>query len=179
MKTYALIAALALFLPGVANARKSHGHSGHSHHGHSHSGHYHGGHRHYGGHSHSYRGWRGYYPSFGYRSYGYYPYRSYYGGYYGGYGYPYYYGGYPSVSFTYSSASPRYYSSSRYSDYGSNTSSLEVEVQRELRRLGYYRGSIDGDIGPGSRSAIRAFQADRGLSVTGRIDASLLRSLGI
>ena len=39
-------------------------------------------------------------------------------------------------------------------------------------------GSIDGDIGPGSRSAIRNYQADRGLAPTGRIDSALLRSLG-
>ena len=54
-----------------------------------------------------------------------------------------------------------------------------MDVQRALKRRGYYAGAIDGDIGPGSRSAIRAFQADRGLRVTGRIDSTLLRSLGI
>jgi hypothetical protein len=88
------------------------------------------------------------------------------------YGYPYGYGyGYrPGVSVTYSS-SPRYYSS-----YSSNAA---VDVQRELRRRGYYRGAIDGDVGPGTRAAIRAYQYNRGLAVTGRIDNSLLRSLGV
>ena len=52
-------------------------------------------------------------------------------------------------------------------------------MQRVLKRRGYYYGSIDGDIGPASRNAIRNYQADRGLKVTGRIDSSLLRSLGI
>jgi hypothetical protein len=84
---------------------------------------------------------------------------------------PYSYG--PSVSVsvgrTYSSG----YSRSSYSD------DLAVDVQRELRRRGYYRGSIDGDIGPGTRSAIRDYQYDRGLPATGRIDSSLIRSLGI
>jgi len=56
---------------------------------------------------------------------------------------------------------------------------LAVDVQRELRRRGYYRGAIDGDVGPGTRSAIYYYQADRGLSRTGRIDRTLLRSLGI
>ena len=103
---------------------------------------------------------------------------------YGGYGY-----GYPSYY-----SSPYYYSRPRvgislYSRssgvyrgreaYGSYSDSLSVDVQRELRRRGYYRGPIDGDIGPGSRAAIRAYQYDRGLSATGRIDRSLLRSLGI
>jgi Putative peptidoglycan binding domain len=64
--------------------------------------------------------------------------------------------------------------------YGSSYSGdIVVNVQRELRRRGYYRGSIDGDAGPGTRSAIRAYQYDRGLSATGSIDRSLLRSLGV
>jgi peptidoglycan hydrolase-like protein with peptidoglycan-binding domain len=57
--------------------------------------------------------------------------------------------------------------------------SIEADVQRALQRLGYYRGSIDGDIGPRSRAAIREFQGDTGLAVTGRIDGALLRTLGI
>ncbi len=107
-------------------------------------------------------------PSFGY-GYGY------------GYGYP--YSGYspyysrPSLGFSYYSR-PSYAYRGR-EVYGSYSDSLAVDVQRELRRRGYYRGPIDGDIGPGSRSAIRAYQYDRGLSATGRIDRSLLRSLGI
>jgi His-Xaa-Ser repeat protein HxsA len=171
MKTYALIVALALALPGVADARDSH-HRSHSHRSHSSSRHHSGHHHHYHG-SRSYR----YYPSyrsFGYSSYGYPSYG--YGSYGYGYGYP-YYRSYPSVSFVYSSSSPRYYSSSRA--YRSVADSLEVDVQRELKRRGYYRGPIDGDIGPGSRAAIRSYQAERGLAVTGRIDSSLLRSLGI
>jgi peptidoglycan hydrolase-like protein with peptidoglycan-binding domain len=38
---------------------------------------------------------------------------------------------------------------------------------------------IDGVIGPQSRHAIEAFQADQGLLVTGQIDAGLLRALRI
>ena len=76
---------------------------------------------------------------------------------------------------------PSYYSSPVYrgETVGGYADELAVEVQSALRRRGYYRGAIDGDIGPASRSAIRAYQADRGLAVTGRIDSSLLRSLGI
>ena len=54
-----------------------------------------------------------------------------------------------------------------------------VAVQRALAGRGYYGGPIDGDIGPGSRAAIRAYQADHGMEVTGEIDGPLLRSLGI
>jgi Putative peptidoglycan binding domain len=56
---------------------------------------------------------------------------------------------------------------------------LGVDVQRDLARQGYYHGPIDGEIGPGSRAAIRAYQSDHGLEVTGRIDNALLRSLHI
>lgn len=133
--------------------------------------------------NHSYRRpyYRGYgysYPSFGY-------------GYGSDYGYPYDYGypddypyGYyrrPTFGFSFFS---RPYSSYPSDVYRGRVASgysdrLAVDVQRELRRRGYYRGSIDGDIGPGSRAAIRSYQADRGRHVTGRIDSSLLRALGI
>lgn len=88
--------------------------------------------------------------------------------------YPYSYGYGPSfgVTISRSYSQPRYYSEN-YSD------SLAVDVQRELRRRGYYRGAIDGDVGPGTRSAIYEYQADRGLPRTGRIDRTLLRALGI
>ena len=127
--------------------------------------------------------YRGYYGG-GYGGYygGYPYYRGYYPSY--GYGYrPYYYGYGPTVGFSYYS-SPSYYSRSTVyrgvpRDSVSESDSLAADVQRELKRRGYYRGGIDGDIGPASRSAIRAYQADRGLSVTGRIDRSLLNALGI
>jgi hypothetical protein len=89
-----------------------------------------------------------------------------------GYGYP-YYG--PGVGVSYYSA-PSYTYSTRSYGYDDDTA---VDVQRALKRRGYYRGTIDGDVGPGTRSAIRAYQADRGLPVTGRLDGSLLRSLGV
>ena len=54
-----------------------------------------------------------------------------------------------------------------------------AEVQRALARRGYYHGAIDGAIGPGSRGAIRAFQADHGMAATGEINAPLLRALGL
>lgn len=57
-------------------------------------------------------------------------------------------------------------------DYGA----LE-EVQSALADRGYYHGVIDGIIGPQSRQAIEAFQADQGLPVTGQIDGKLLAAL--
>jgi len=107
------------------------------------------------------------------RPYGY-GYRS---GYYPGYGYGYGYGPRIGLSFysrpTYATYSTRVYRGSIAED------PLAVDVQRALKTRGYYYGSVDGVIGSGSRSAIRAYQRDRGLSVTGRIDRALLRSLRI
>jgi len=128
------------------------------------------------------RGHRGHYH--GYRNYGYsssyygYPrYRSSY------YGYPGYYSrgySYPRTSFGISfSTRPTYYTSAPAYRTSYRGDSLAVEVQSALRSRGYYRGPIDGDIGSGSRSAIRAYQRDRGLPVTGRIDSNLLRALRI
>jgi hypothetical protein len=54
---------------------------------------------------------------------------------------------------------------------------LATTVQTELARRGYYHGSIDGIVGPGSREAIRAFQKSNDLTVTGLIDPPLLKAL--
>ena len=107
--------------------------------------------------------------------------------YYGGYA-PHYhsYGWYaprPFVSLSYISERPIYaserpiYRASRY--YEADDSSFESDVQRALKRRGYYSGAVDGDIGPRSRAAIREYQADHGLPITGRVDGSLIRSLGL
>ena len=54
-----------------------------------------------------------------------------------------------------------------------------VNVQTELSRMGYYRGAIDGLIGPMTRSALTRFQADNRLPVTSRIDGPTLAALGL
>jgi peptidoglycan hydrolase-like protein with peptidoglycan-binding domain len=54
---------------------------------------------------------------------------------------------------------------------------MATAVQTELANRGYYHGSIDGAIGPGSRDAIRAFQRANNLPVTGLIDPPLLKAL--
>ena len=57
--------------------------------------------------------------------------------------------------------------------------SLAAQVQTALARRGYYRGPIDAIFGSGSRRALRAFQSDARLPVTGRIDAQTLNKLGL
>jgi hypothetical protein len=95
---------------------------------------------------------------FGYPSYGYYPY-DYYG-----------YGGYPS----------RYnYGSYYYNDNGYGNGSVVIAVQSRLAHLGYYRGPIDGMMGPGTSFAIRAYERDHGLRMDGAISGPLVRNMGV
>ena len=66
--------------------------------------------------------------------------------------------------------------------YGYNNLSPDrvvVNVQTQLARDGYYRGPIDGQLGPMTREAIAAFQADNGLAVTAAVDEPTLASLGL
>jgi len=56
---------------------------------------------------------------------------------------------------------------------------VTVGVQEQLARAGYYDGPIDGVLGPMTREAIAAYQADNGLAVTSAIDEPTLATLGI
>ncbi len=51
------------------------------------------------------------------------------------------------------------------------------KVQRRLKKLGYYDGSIDGDYGSGTKAAVKSFQKKNGLNVTGRVNKSTLDKL--
>ena len=56
--------------------------------------------------------------------------------------------------------------------------SVDVRTaQRQLKDRGYYSGPVDGVIGPATENALRAYQRDRGLKVTGRLDSPTVRSL--
>nr|WP_281379207.1 peptidoglycan-binding protein [Halomonas campaniensis] len=52
-----------------------------------------------------------------------------------------------------------------------------AEIQRELNRLGYDAGPVDGAMGRRTRSAIREYQADRDMAQDGLATADLLRRL--
>ena len=52
-----------------------------------------------------------------------------------------------------------------------------ADVQAELQQMGYYRGEVDGLLGPLTREALTAYQADQGLQVTAVIDEPTLSSL--
>jgi hypothetical protein len=54
-----------------------------------------------------------------------------------------------------------------------------ANVQAALQQQGYYRGEVDGLIGPLTRGAIADYQRDHGLYTTSTIDQPTLQSLGI
>jgi Putative peptidoglycan binding domain len=54
-----------------------------------------------------------------------------------------------------------------------------ANVQAALQQQGYYRGEVDGLIGPLTRGAIADYQRDHGLYTTSTIDQPTLHSLGI
>jgi len=138
----------------------------------------------------------GFIPWFGWPYYDYYAYDYY------PYGYPYYGYGYPSG---YGYDSGAYYGSNYYdqngydssyddqggynssyyngnNSYGSSDESTEIAVadaQRRLARVGYYRGQIDGVLGPETRHALVRYQSDKGLEPSGNLTPDTLRSLGM
>ncbi len=54
-----------------------------------------------------------------------------------------------------------------------------ADVQTELQQMGYYQGEVDGLLGPMTREALTAYQADQGLTTTAVIDEPTLNSLGM
>ncbi|MEA3639199.1 MAG: peptidoglycan-binding protein [Lamprobacter sp.] len=57
------------------------------------------------------------------------------------------------------------------------TDTQRRDVQRALRQIGLYRGSIDGQFGPLTRDAVKIFQRSRALPPTGRVDVDLMHTL--
>ena len=54
-----------------------------------------------------------------------------------------------------------------------------ADVQASLQQMGYYQGEVDGLLGPLTRQALTAYQADHGLYTTTVIDEPTLSSLGM
>ena len=50
-------------------------------------------------------------------------------------------------------------------------------VQRRLKELGYYKGSADGDVGPATEEAVKAFQRANGLSADGKVGEKTLSKM--
>ena len=60
---------------------------------------------------------------------------------------------------------------------GRSRREIVTGVQRELNKRGYDAGPADGAFGPKTRSAIRTYQSDAGLPITGQVSAGLLARL--
>ena len=54
-----------------------------------------------------------------------------------------------------------------------------VQLQRALQQRHYAVGEVDGEFGPNTREAVRAFQRNNHLLATGVVDAATLRALGV
>jgi hypothetical protein len=54
-----------------------------------------------------------------------------------------------------------------------------ADTQALLQQMGYYTGEVDGLLGPLTRQALSAYQADNGLDQTASIDQPTLDSLGL
>lgn len=52
-------------------------------------------------------------------------------------------------------------------------------AQSELRDRGYYNGPLNGQMTPATRDAIRRFQRDQNLTVTGELNVATARALGL
>jgi len=116
---------------------------------------------------------------YGYGYYGY-PYgNGYYGSGYGdGYGY-----GYPDPG-TYNDQSGYdngYNDQSGYQNgYGNQSANSSVAAaQDRLTQEGFYRGQIDGVLGPETRHAIVRFQTKHGLGITGELTPETLNAMGL
>ena len=53
------------------------------------------------------------------------------------------------------------------------------EVQRRLKNWGYYKGSVDGVFGAGTKSAVIAFQKKNGLTADGVVGKATYKALGM
>lgn len=69
------------------------------------------------------------------------------------------------------SSSPLYENLSTSLTVDTDTANVKA-LQRALTAGGYYTGTIDGDFGTSTQSALEAWQADQGLTETGSIDTS-------
>jgi hypothetical protein len=54
-----------------------------------------------------------------------------------------------------------------------------ADTQAALQQMGYYKGEVDGLLGPMTREALAGYQADQGLTQTAAIDEPTLDALGM
>jgi hypothetical protein len=96
-------------------------------------------------------------------------------------GYYYFNNGYWFPAWGYSPSAEYYaYDGPIYVGHGAEPPDKVIaDVQSLLQQMGYYRGEVDGLLGPLTREALAAYQADQGLATTEAIDEPTLDSLGL
>jgi hypothetical protein len=72
-----------------------------------------------------------------------------------------------------------YYDQNGYESSDQSIDSTVAAAQEQLARQGYYRGDIDGVLGPETRRAVAHYQSRHGLRVTGALTTDTLRALGL
>jgi hypothetical protein len=54
-----------------------------------------------------------------------------------------------------------------------------LKAQKKLKSKGHYTGPVDGIAGPQTAEALRSYQRDKGLPVTGQLDGVTSKKLGL
>jgi murein L,D-transpeptidase YcbB/YkuD len=104
-----------------------------------------------------------------------YPYGNYYG-----YGYnPYLYNYDPGYYDSFGYQDEEYYRANRDDVTVQSADSIVANAQERLAQQGYYRGGIDGALGPETSRAIARFQSNQGLPVTGVLTRDTVEALGL
>lgn len=62
---------------------------------------------------------------------------------------------------------------------GPTSTNTVMAAQEALKAAGYYRGEPEGKSGPATTAAVKKFQGDRHLPVTGKLDSITLAALGV
>lgn len=57
--------------------------------------------------------------------------------------------------------------------------SVITEAQKKLKRMGYYEGTVDGQMGSQTAAAIRRYQLAENLKVTGELNPETRQNLGL
>jgi len=96
-------------------------------------------------------------------------------------GYYFFNSGYWFPAWGYSASAQYYpYDGPIYAGHGAEPPDKVIaDTQDLLQQMGYYKGDVDGLLGPMTREALTAYQADQGLAQTAAIDQPTLDSLGL
>ena len=96
-------------------------------------------------------------------------------------GYYFFNNGYWFPAWGYSASAQYYpYDGPIYAGHGAEPPDQVIaQTQALLQQMGYYKGEVDGLLGPLTREALTAYQGDQGLTQTAAIDQPTLDSLGL